>query len=457
MTSNPHELAIHVDAVSKRFQLGAYSEYSRLTEVATQAATSWLLRTLGRAPSSVSPARRGDARFESDGFWALRDVNFSVKQSEVVGVIGHNGAGKSTLLKILSRIVTPTRGRVGVRGRVGSLLEVGTGFHPELTGRENIFLNGAILGLKRSEIRKRFDEIVAFAEVESFLDTPVKRYSSGMTVRLGFSVAAHLEPDVLIIDEVLSVGDQAFQRKCMGKATELGTQGRTVLVVSHNLAAIANMCSRVVLLDQGLLVADDLPSKVIERYLAAMNTLDGVVHWAEDQAPRSANVRLRSISVNGTASDTPTPQVDIDAEIGVTVEYEVTTPGTINTVQILLKDESGIHVLTTANAPSMNTAFDPSFGSPLEPGVYRTQCWFPPNFLNDTRYFVTVHLGPELGKPTISLDSVLSFLVHDTGAMRKEYLGSWSGPVVRPRLAWTTHGPLPSHSDLGDQSSTGLS
>ena len=452
MSRTPHELAIHVDGVSKRFQLGSYSEYSRLTEVATQAAASWLRQALGRntarsGAAAVAAARRGDARFDSEGFWALRDVHFTVAQSEVVGVIGHNGAGKSTLLKILSRIVTPTRGRVGVRGRVGSLLEVGTGFHPELTGRENIFLNGAILGLKRADIRKRFDEIVAFAEVEPFLDTPVKRYSSGMTVRLGFSVAAHLEPDVLIIDEVLSVGDQAFQRKCMGKASELGTQGRTVLVVSHNLAAIANMCSRAVLLDQGSLVADAAPAKVIERYLTSMNPMEGVVRWSADQAPSSSHIRLRSIAVLGTASDTPTPQVDIDAEIGVVVEYEVLSPGTQNTVQILLKDESGVHVLTTANAPSMNSASDATYGVPLEPGVYRTLCRFPPNFLNDTRYLVSVNLGTEIGKPAIALDAVLSFLVHDTGAMRKEYLGSWTGPVVRPRLAWTTQGPLPAATD----------
>jgi lipopolysaccharide transport system ATP-binding protein len=446
MTLNPSDLAIHVDGVSKRFRLGSHSEYSRLTEVVAQAATSWLRRSLGSegmGRSGVASAREKDSRFGADGFWALRDVDFSVSQSEVVGVIGHNGAGKSTLLKILSRIVTPTRGRVGVRGRVGSLLEVGTGFHPELTGRENIFLNGAILGLKRSDIRKRFDEIVAFAEIEPFLDTPVKRYSSGMTVRLGFSVAAHLEPDVLIIDEVLSVGDQAFQRKCMGKATELGTQGRTVLVVSHNLAAIANMCSRAVLLDQGVLVADDAPANVIERYLTSMNPMEGMVRWDIDQAPCSADIRLRSIAILGTASDTPTPQVDIDAEIGVVIEYEVLTPSTENTVQILLKDESGVHVLTTANAPSMNSASDATFGTPLEPGIYRTQCRFPPNFLNDTRYLISVNLGPEIGKPSIALDSVLSFLVHDTGAMRKEYLGSWTGPVVRPRLGWTTQGPLP--------------
>lgn len=441
MMPRDQERAIHVDRVSKRFQLGAHNEYSRLTEVATRGIKSWMQRRWrayrGQGHSSAN-TYRGESRLEADGFWALRDVDFAVHRSEVVGVIGHNGAGKSTLLKILSRIVTPTTGRVGVRGRVGSLLEVGTGFHPELTGRENIFLNGAILGLKRSEIRKRFDEIVSFAEVETFLDTPVKRYSSGMTVRLGFSVAAHLEPDVLIIDEVLSVGDQAFQRKCMGMATRLGTQGRTVLVVSHNLAAIANMCSRAVMLDRGSLIADDRPAKVIERYLASMNPMEGLVRWEEDAAPASDQIRLRSVAVVGTSSETPTPQVDIDAEIRVQIEYEVLVPGAVNTVQILLKDETGVHVLTTANAPSMNTASDSTYGVALEPGRYRAECRFPPNFLNDTRYFVSVNMGPEIGKPAITMDSVLSFLVHDTGAMRKEYLGSWVGPVVRPRLAWTT-------------------
>ncbi len=442
--TNSNELAIHVDHVSKRFRLGAYTEYSRLTEVIAQSVRHQLRRSLSKVSGAVNSkdaARLADQRFDSEGFWALRDVDFSVRKSEVVGVIGHNGAGKSTLLKILSRIVTPTQGRVGVRGRVGSLLEVGTGFHPELTGRENIFLNGAILGLRRTEIRKRFDQIVAFAEVEPFLDTPVKRYSSGMTVRLGFSVAAHLEPDVLIIDEVLSVGDQAFQRKCMGKASELGHQGRTVLVVSHNLAAITNMCSRAVLLDQGTLVADDTPSKVVEAYLKSMNPLEGVVCWDAANAPCSDGIRLRCVGVQGSSSDTPTPQVDIDQEIAVVVEYEVLQADVFNTVQILLKEDTGVHVLTTANAPSMNLSSDSSFGVPLKPGIYRTRCRLPANFLNDTRYLLSVNLGPEIGKPSISLDSVLSFNVHDTGAMRKEYLGSWAGPVIRPRLAWSTEGP----------------
>lgn len=431
---------IHVDSVCKRFRLGSGSEYSRLTEVIASGAKNWIQRKLWHSNSEgvIDARRRNDDRFEGNDFWALRDVSFSIAHGEVVGVVGHNGAGKSTLLKILSRIVTPTSGRVGVRGRVGSLLEVGTGFHPELTGRENIYLNGAILGLKRSEIKKRFEQIVDFAEISPFLDTPVKRYSSGMTVRLGFSVAAHLQPDVLIIDEVLSVGDQAFQRKCMGKATELGSEGRTVLVVSHNLAAISNMCSRALLIDAGKLAMDGVPSQVIEKYLHSMNSIDGMVEWGEHEAPQSTTVRLRRVAVGGTVSDTPTPQVDIDREIELMVEYDVIQADAMNCVQIHLRDETGVFVFSSANAPSMNSGSDTTFGRPLQQGRYRTVCRVPANFLNDSRYVVSVYLGPEVGQPSIACDSVLTFVVHDTGAMRREYLGSWYGPVIRPRLDWST-------------------
>ena len=262
--------SIQLDKVSKRFRLGANHEYGRLTEAIVSS-----VQNLFRSAPNPRPTLSQDSfanRMEDDWFWALRDIDLSIQSGDIVGIVGRNGAGKSTLLKILARIVTPTQGRVGVRGRVGSLLEVGTGFHPELTGRENVFLNGAILGMPRSEIRKRFDEIVAFAEIESFLETPVKRYSSGMAVRLAFAVAAYLEPDVLIIDEVLSVGDQAFQRKCLGKASQLGAQGRTVLVVSHNLAAVANLCHRAVLLQDGRLIADDVPERIIELYLSEMRS-----------------------------------------------------------------------------------------------------------------------------------------------------------------------------------------
>jgi lipopolysaccharide transport system ATP-binding protein len=420
-------VAISVEDVSKRFRLGTIGEHQRLTE-----AISSGLKSLFARGTQIS----GSASKE---FWALQHISFEIEQGEVVGIIGHNGAGKSTLLKILSRIVTPTSGRVGVRGRIGSLLEVGTGFHPELTGRENIFLNGAILGMKRAEIRKRFDQIVEFAEVSQFLDTPVKRYSSGMTVRLGFSVAAHMEPDVLIIDEVLSVGDQAFQNRCMGKATELGNQGRAILVVSHNLAAISNICSRAMLLDHGTIVLDGEPKQAIERYMQGMRFDTGKVQWEPDGAPASDQVRLRSVSVRNTSAQTSSNQVEIDQPILFEVDYEVLSDGAVNTVQIHLKDENGVFVLSSANAPSMSLAPDGSFGKPLGVGRYRAECVLPPNFLNDSRYVLSVFLGPEIGKATVQCESVLAFSVLDTGAMRKEFLGSWYGPVIRPRLAWSTN------------------
>lgn len=419
-------IAIDVEDVSKQFRLGTLGEHQRITEAIS---------------SKIKALLKGGASGASQGvkdFWALEHVSFQIRQGEVVGIIGHNGAGKSTLLKILSRIVTPTCGRVGVRGRVGSLLEVGTGFHPELTGRENIFLNGAILGMKRSEIRKRFDQIVQFAEVEQFLDTPVKRYSSGMTVRLGFSVAAHMEPDVLIIDEVLSVGDQAFQNRCMGKATELGTQGRAILVVSHNLAAIANICCRAMLLDHGSIVLDASPKQVIDRYLQGMRADTGTVNWNTTSAPSSDRVRLHSVSICNAGRQSSSHQVDIDQPICIRIDYEVLREDTINTVQVQLKDENGVYILSSANAPSMSLTQDDFFSKPLSVGRYRTECELPANFLNDSRYVISLFLGPEIGKPTIRCENVLAFSVLDTGAMRKEYLGSWYGPVIRPRLAWST-------------------
>src|SRR6202034_1524159 len=237
----------------------------------------------------------------SEDFWALRDLSFSVKESETVAIIGRNGAGKSTLLKILSRITEPTEGRVRLRGRVASLLEVGTGFHPELTGRENIFLNGSILGMSKAEIKRKFDEIVAFSEVEKFLDTPVKRYSSGMYVRLAFAVAAHLEPEILIVDEVLAVGDAEFQRKCLGKMRDVSRAGRTVLFVSHNLAAVRTLCSRALLLQNGRIVADSGAATVVSAYMADVST--GVRLWsAPDGEPEFQNESavIRTVTVRGT-------------------------------------------------------------------------------------------------------------------------------------------------------------
>ncbi len=259
--------AIRVEGLGKRYLIG--HQASRESYVALRDVIARGVRDAGRRARDLLSGRPDLAGDTVEEYWALEGVDFEIGQGEVVGVIGRNGAGKSTLLKVLSRITEPTRGRVEIRGRVASLLEVGTGFHPELTGRENIYLNGAILGMSHAEIRRKFDEIVAFAEVERFLDTPVKRYSSGMYVRLAFAVAAHLEPEILIVDEVLAVGDAEFQKKCLGKMGEVAGHGRTVLFVSHNMAAVQALCPRGILLSQGALVADGPIDAVIAAYIAA--------------------------------------------------------------------------------------------------------------------------------------------------------------------------------------------
>ena len=274
-----NDTAIHVRHVSKRYKIGVAVKYKTLRDV---------LADKLRAPVRMLTGRR---RASSSFFWALDDVSFDVKRGEVMGLIGRNGAGKSTLLKILSRITEPTKGRIELYGRVGSLLEVGTGFHPELSGRENIFLNGAILGMRRAEILRKFDEIVAFAEIEKFLDTPVKHYSSGMYTRLAFSVAAHLEPEIMLVDEVLAVGDLAFQRKCMGKMGEVAGEGRTVILVSHNTSAIWSLCETVIWLDEGKIYQQGPSTEIVQAYREKMRSS---VHLGPNATQRRGDGKLRA-------------------------------------------------------------------------------------------------------------------------------------------------------------------
>jgi lipopolysaccharide transport system ATP-binding protein len=293
---------IHVDNLSKHYEIGVQqkSRHQTAREALVDAcAQTWRgLRRISRGKRREKPAE--------SSFWALKDVSFDVRQGEVVGIVGRNGAGKSTLLKILSRIVEPTAGRAVVRGRVGSLLEVGTGFHPDLTGRENVYLNGAILGMARAEIARKFDDIVGFAELQKFIDTPVKRYSSGMYVRLAFAVAAHLEPEILIVDEVLSVGDATFQDKCMGTMQRTASSGRTILYVSHNLASIQQLCTRAIMLRQGKVVAEGTPHDIVRGYLADVKTLKkvSVRDWPDRAGTGEARIiDLEVTDENGTPSD----------------------------------------------------------------------------------------------------------------------------------------------------------
>lgn len=282
-----NDIAIRAEGLSKRYRIGTATPYKALRDTIME-----FVSGLFQARTSAIPARRSGSSVQAPGnvIWALRGVSFEIKRGEVVGVIGRNGAGKSTVLKILSRITEPTEGRAEIHGRVRSLLEVGTGFHPELTGRENIYLNGAILGMERAQIERRFDEIVAFAEVEKFLDTPVKHYSSGMYVRLAFAVAAHLEPEILLVDEVLAVGDAAFQRKCLEKIEGVRSEGRTVLFVSHNMTAVTSLCQRGMLLAEGRLVLDDTVDRVVARYLSMVRDyqipVDGMIPLGEHPGRR---------------------------------------------------------------------------------------------------------------------------------------------------------------------------
>lgn len=440
---------IELDNVGKRYRLGQRAAYGRLTESLDR----WFRAPWSRSGSTAAaldrhvatqPATNRDV--PADEFWALRDVSLSISEGEVVGLIGRNGAGKSTLLKLLSRIATPTRGRVGVRGRLGCLLEVGTGFHPELTGRENVFLNGAILGMSRREIRDKFEAIVAFAEVERFLDTQVKHYSSGMFVRLAFAVAALLEPDVLIVDEVLSVGDQAFQKKCLDTMQQAAASGRTCLIVSHNLPSIVNLCSRAILLEQGRVAADGPVRPIVQEYLAGASA-GGQRSWTAQDAPGNANFRIRRVEVlqcDAAGNEwPPSASVDLSRETIVRFTYESQQPGATYYCGLWLSDLHGTKILATMNAPSLTHTPDPWFGRELPAGIYQTDCIIPANFLNETRYFLSLFVGHEVGVPVVSLPNVLAIDGHDTGAMSLEYRGSWAGPILRPRMSWRTR-PLES-------------
>jgi lipopolysaccharide transport system ATP-binding protein len=317
------DLAIRIEGLSKQYRIGGPQgrfKYKTIRESLVDAA---------RAPfQRAASLLRGQAYGASglnETIWALKDVSFEVKQGEAVGIIGRNGAGKSTLLKILSRITEPTEGCVDLYGRVGSLLEVGTGFHPELTGRENIYLNGAILGMRRTEIEHKFDEIVDFAEIEKFLDTPVKHYSSGMYVRLAFSVAAHLEPEILLVDEVLAVGDAAFQKKCLGKIGDVAEEGRTVLFVSHNMATILSLCNEAYLLEQGRIVCNGTTEDVVGTYMQTISSLVEIPLHQRTDRRGSGRVRLTSISItNETGSPSIRCSDGLQIRLGYTSEHELT-------------------------------------------------------------------------------------------------------------------------------------
>jgi lipopolysaccharide transport system ATP-binding protein len=413
---------IRAEDLGKKYVIGRRSQAASasLREVLGRQARGFVRRLSDMAAGR--PVVEGD---ELRDVWALHRVSFEVRRGEVLGIIGRNGAGKSTLLKILSRITEPTEGRVGVAGRVASLLEVGTGFHPELTGRENIFLNGAILGMTQAHIRRRFDEIVAFAEIDQFLDTPVKRYSSGMYVRLAFAVAAHLEPDVLIIDEVLAVGDAQFQRKCVGKMGGVAREGRTVLVVSHNLGLMQSLCDRALLLERGTVAFDGATGETIARYIGSTTELAGARSWpAHDASAASEAMRLlRAAIVSGGE---PSGHVPIDRDVAIEYDFAVHGSTRHASSSVHLIDKLGVTVFCSAPV-----------SAELVPGTYRHRMTIPAHFLNDGMYSITIFLLTDVTRIQVRVPEALAFFVHETpGAVgREEYRGVIGG-CVRPRLAW---------------------
>lgn len=372
--------AIQVRGLGKRFYIGGpQTNYRTARDAIADAA----MAPFRRARALLSGHATGAAEL-NEAIWAFRDISFEVGQGEVVGLVGRNGAGKTTMLKVLSRITEPTEGRIDIRGRVGSLLEVGTGFHPELTGRENVFLNGAILGMRKTDITRRFDEIVEFAEVGKFIDTPVKHYSSGMYVRLAFGVAAHLEPEILIVDEVLSVGDAAFQRKCLGKMGDVASTGRTVLFVSHNMAAVTQLCTRALLLDNGSVAMDGQPHEVVGAYLSR-----GVESQAEWVRPTPINkekeLSILAVRVRGRSGELE-PVVAFDQGFQIEVEYEVHRSARGAAIASQILDSQGVVLWTSedTDTPAIRERIA------LEPGRYISTCKVPPGILRPGRYFMNV-------------------------------------------------------------------
>lgn len=418
---------IRVENLGKKYIIGHQKQdrYTALRDVLANKVKSVSNRILKPLHN-----KKSDSTFEE--FWALKDVSFEVKQGDRVGIIGRNGAGKSTLLKVLSRITEPTNGRISIKGRVASLLEVGTGFHPELTGRENIYLNGAILGMSKADIKKKFDEIVAFAEVEKFLDTPVKRYSSGMYVRLAFAVAAHLEPEILVVDEVLAVGDAAFQKKCLGKMKDVSEEGRTVIFVSHSMPTITSLCQTGILLERGQIGKIGTTSDVIMRYYTNGESSPAAVDFSKNPQKIGDEYAILTGGYIKGIDEQIKSQIAIEEGFKVSMHYRI------------LKNNQNINFVPNFHFYKSDgvCAFISSRSEQeiLDPGDYVAECHISGNFLNEGAYFVGLALSSFESGVTIHFyeQNALSFNVKDPieGTVgRNGYVGIIPG-VIRPQLQW---------------------
>jgi len=419
------EIAIRAEKLSKQYRIGQYiSNYRTLREVIVDTLSS---------PFRSLRSRDGEAQQNAaqETIWALKDVSFELMRGQVMGVIGRNGAGKSTLLKLLSRVTEPTSGYAQIYGRVGSLLEVGTGFHPELTGRENIFMNGAILGMKRAEIEAKFDEIVDFSEVETFIDTPVKRYSSGMYLRLAFAVAAHLEPEILVVDEVLAVGDAGFQRKCLGKMGQVAEQGRTVIFVSHNMSAIARLTQDTIVLEQGAIVCSAPTSEAVDYYMTSGLAQVGERIWEQGELPDEGPFKPRSLRV-------------LDDQGRVVNQVISSRPFMIEFEYELCEEITGLRVglyLSTSRGEPVFTTFDTDAPEDFEqhtergPGRRVSRCHIPANLLNEGRFVLGVNASAYRIQSYFTDEHALTFSVDGIGAPGSHWPEKRQGPV-RPSLRW---------------------
>ena len=417
------DIAIEVKNLGKRYRIGALAKRNDTLRDQIVDWSSRLTRNLQRKHSDSE---------EANILWALKDVSFDVKKGQVLGVIGKNGAGKSTLLKVLSRITEPSAGEVKLNGRVGSLLEVGTGFHPELTGRENIFLNGAILGMKRSEINSKFDEIVDFSEVGQFIDTPVKRYSSGMYLRLAFAVAAYMEPEILVVDEVLAVGDAEFQQKCLGKMSEVAQGGRTVLFVSHNMSAILRLTQETIVLEKGQMILRAPSTEAVDLYLSGGHSKAGERIWDAEEIPASAAPflpeALRLIDVHGNIVD----NVRSTEPVILEVEYSLSAPVTGLRIGIYLYTARGEAVLTSFDTDEQEMFEKHTRRSA---GKYVSRCVIPADMLNHGRYTVSMNASSYNIRRYFRDEQVLDFTVDATGAPGMQWSEARPG-IIRPRLEW---------------------
>jgi len=415
------DIVIRADNLGKSYQIGEREPYLALRDLLARAASAPARLFVPRKPSHSNGNHVAKSRSR---IWALRDASFEIRQGEIVGLVGRNGAGKSTLLKILSRITKPTTGRAQIRGRVGSLLEVGTGFHPELTGRENVYLSGAILGMGKREITRKFDEIVAFAEVEDFITTPVKHYSSGMYVRLAFSVAAHLEPEILLVDEVLAVGDASFQKKCLGKMGQVSRGGRTILFVSHNMAAVKALCSRAVLMRQGSISVSGSVADVVDNYLGGATSGASAKEWDDPStAPGNENIRLSHVRI---APPDRKPVITIESGAQIEVGFENFRKDIHLGCTVYVSNSEGVVIFASGHTVSPG-------GDSLS-GFYQLTGRIPGHLLNAGRYSLDLVFGKDQRYVLLRVDRVVSFEVENIA--RGSNMGIAPG-LVRPQLSWS--------------------